>query len=375
MASRSVPPEVYRQYQAILEHMAMDPALRSVLPRLKNMANQPTLRAILKQQMSEADAKAVAAAINYRTAAEVREALEAGARWLATQVGRSRYAIIATDPNLAFGTRSTQWLMSLIAKAVGRWPDAFVPDPPNPNALKTLLNNGIHKFVLLDDGVYSGLQIAMTIKAFAHAVAEIASSAHKYFKKPSLYVAVGFVSQVSSAYTVRSALNSAKSRLGAVKYHAVKQFRTVNEAMRIAGPNVVARHPNIFDSFLTLSMLAHKVPNQFSFPREIGNLLSYSLPQNADAPYKNVPNTWTDSARQVARAYWQGNRKGGRYRYFVRQSSPTVNVHQAYENVVGTLVRRPQLDKYVGRRQPTLKRTRNTRSSGSRRNSKARRTT
>lgn len=214
--------------------------------------------------------EALARGVNYKDGRNVRRAIGDATTWLKRRVGDKPYALISSDDGSYDAHRPTrfksdEWLAPQAVKAIGRWPAVVVPDGwGGVNA--RLRRTGVNTFVYIDDATYSGTQIVDVIKTFR----KHAPPASK------LFVAVGFASK-----RARDLISQAADTSAGVAFYVSSDMSNV-EGFLATLPNNQAKkrmmdflkvgreYNEQFVRRLSFAVMAHKVPDNISFPVVVG---------------------------------------------------------------------------------------------------------
>lgn len=272
-----------------LEALAMSPALRDV--RISNVLSKQDMQRLIAERsgLSANNAKSISNAIDYKNAANVRDKLARAIRWLRGMVGDKDYAIMAKPPGVSRGpnnsffmkVKSDIWLMHKVIDGIKRWPAAFTTN--TPDSMMQAYKAGARAFVLMDDASYSGTYLNDSILPFIMFL-----KSHKWTSEhpaPHMYVAAAYASPL--------AINKIADLASIAPKHVHVYFPG---SMKITAdyikglPNNVRQRVSKFilagphDAHTTLAMMAHKVPNFLSFPKELG----YALNKSLKPPYKQL---------------------------------------------------------------------------------------
>lgn len=252
-----------RENTAPLTRAQFQDKVRGVAPNLRAYQTH-------NKRLTDADVDALARGINYKNARDVRRAVDDAAQWLKRQVGDKPYAILTYEDTDKF--KSGDWLAPRIVQAIGRWPAVVLPKDDLDDERARLERLGVKTFVYLDDATYSGTQIEELMDDFD-------SDAPPGAK---LFVAAGFASKQARNLVTPRANHPRLAFYAPGTLRQVDNFLgTLPNAARTRVANLFA---NSFHNFATtLAAMAHKVPDEMSFPNALGYHLAKAVPE---PPYK-----------------------------------------------------------------------------------------
>ena len=309
-----------RRQQAVLRAISVSPDLKGI--ELTNQLRSSEFASIIFDETVQAglplnaiNRNYLAKGINYRSAAEVKQALANSATWLHSSLGGRQYALILETHNPRSQYRGTHWLAHKAIEGIGHAPATFLSKDMLVDPLRVLpaYKKGVRDFVFFDDGTYSGQFVLQIIRPF-YKLAE-------HFANIRLFVATGFASPV--ARTLVATAQKASARPNAVKFYSPQTMKTVGDFIATLPPNrrgrlsrlMMAREDDFYEAedavknahrrslpsptyklpsvnlatqFKQLkqpmTVLAHKVPNSVSVPGFITALLE----RHHKAPYKKL---------------------------------------------------------------------------------------
>lgn len=229
--------------------------------------------------------RALARGVNYKSAREVRKAIQMATMWLRSAIRQKRYAVLIQ----AFRgtTKSSHWMAAKLARGVGRLPSAVVPYNAVEEALtrfRLALHQGVRTFVALEDGSYSGSDLVNIVTAFGQLVKQ---SGNVGGDDAVLYVAVGFASQRARSQVARAIATTGIPRRQ-IHFYAPKGMTSVRDFVQAqtgGTRNRLSRllHDNM-EKNKAMTIMAHKVPNSVSVP----NFFALALASNHPSPYQDV---------------------------------------------------------------------------------------
>lgn len=284
--------------------------------------------------LSNAQARLIVDAIDYKSKANFDENIRKAAAWLKGKVRGRRYVLIthaADDPNSP-GTpfRSVHWLMRQAIQGIGKWPEAIVPAAESGEKyVDLIINKKVRVFVVLDDAVYSGSDM------FGEFTSDIIdtlwglSMEHKLPRGMSVYATAGYFSGTRKARENLARLKDLYNHIDkniVFEFFAPGKMRTVEDFMASlpAGNKIVIstylsrykmHEPLETNTTRTMTMMAHKVPNGWSFPGRLGGLLEplvtppYKRFSLADIPTSMRVVDTRRQGRNITLTYANGTRK------------------------------------------------------------------
>ena len=295
--------------------------------------------------LSNAQIKLITNAINYKNAANMEKHLDQATAWLRKKVRRRRYALIARHSDAAEAFRSSEWLMHRAIRGIGKWPSAFisVEDYEDPRHIVEAIASGIKVFVIFDDAVYSGKDMfGDFVGPFEKAVWHMKEHGLST-KGLSLYLAAGYFSGLPNAQNRLADVKKGLDRIARhiaqkkgldgvdnndinVEFFAPGRMASVADfAATLRGQNkrTINNYLSRFELYdpyenktyhsheplnnpnrqLTMTMLASKVPNSWSFQGRLSQLLTPMFP----SPYKRFKSTNIPLASRIVNSRRQGS--------------------------------------------------------------------
>jgi hypothetical protein len=330
----------------------IDRRLPHTFKKLRDPITRGELDAAVARTISDAaDAAHVARALEYRSAAEVKAAVYKAAHHLALQVRDRPYAMFVNELTPRDTLKSTHWLTPIAAKIIGRWPEVVVTLNDVTAGVQEALRHGVQDFVTLDDASYSGTQF------FQSMMPRLTSTLGAH--PASLHIAVGFATPY--VRTRMKALAATPPRpLRRLTFYAAATIPNLEDAVR---EDVRERQHDALGGAAAITVMAHKLPDDLSFPDELAQSIRRVAPRFRNAPYKDVDKPMPMRGKPLGMAPPRRDKDdpgeplleytrtvgGQKILYVVRRRPATkrrgpVIVHHAYQNVRGVLKRRPSKD-------------------------------
>jgi hypothetical protein len=314
----------FEENRASMERLSvMPPQGRRAWNELKDALTRNDVRAAVARYVGEHE---VLKHLNYKSAKDVKAALNRAASLVKNEVGSARYALVVESNQGVNDVKSTHWLAEVLARKLGRWPDAVV----TVDSMVAVMRRGIRTFVYFDDGMYSGSQVRYVIRTFQADASSLRADQITPRTRPRLLVALGFVSGAGMGMLKEGGFLRGSNK-HEVRLLAGGRFHNVPNSLR----------EDYLENSHALSVLAHKLPNLVSIPPWLYHSLRGLFPFE---PYKVLYNTRNPPPTGYSKAYWARAPDGARIRYFVKGP-----LHEAFANVGGRLERRANLNKNVTR--------------------------
>ena len=288
------------EFPGKVEAHLLNPLLREQpVTRLKNQVNERTLKAVIennavKKGVHPANARALADALNYKSANQVRHALQKAMHWLRQSIGNRKYGYFIFEPlkMKADGPKyaSQTWLAPTTIETIGRWPAITFDESMTPGIVARAVKAGVLNYVMLDDATYSGEQLVRGISTFE----ELAEKVHKLTgKKIRLFVAVGFANPAVHTDLKQYFNYSYAFELNFYSAGTVKPLGNLSNKWIPWSPKTMTAYVYGNSPYMSignnntrksLTVLAHKVPNFVSIPDAISHVLSKRI----KTPYKSI---------------------------------------------------------------------------------------
>lgn len=287
-----------------MEALMMLPNLKriKVTDVLNNAVRRNLIRRqALKERLTQNDADFLAEAIDYKSAANVDDAIGQAANWVKRKVGDREYALVVIGGG-SEDIGSGEWLAHRAIESIGHWPAAVVSSEED---FDQAYQSGIRTFVGLEDATYSGSDATKTIQFYQSFIDQLTPPrARRYVH---FYLACGFAS-ARARQLIDKSLASLKKGTNAEFYacRSLKPFLEFRDAVlalpsrqqrrvvrflnHVTYPNQKGASYTSYEPIIdpkpsmrfysmpgSMSMLAHKVPNYASFPSKLGSILEPRL--------------------------------------------------------------------------------------------------
>jgi hypothetical protein len=249
---------------------------------------------IFRKGLTAANVNKLLGVIDYKNAANVRHHMGKAFQWLKTQVGGRRYAYFLPNAieNLNNANnyivddfKSYHWVAHKVFETIGRWPTAVVTN--YGNAFQRLIEHGVKDFVMADDAAYSGSQIVNHIQRFTKIISSLKQAGIK------LHVALGYASPRAMDIISQVANEAQKNRVH-VNFYASGKLPSLHQAIAHLSKNNQNKLLEFFKHGErtiyyppTISILAHKLPDYASIPKEIMNAFG-GVNKHIIPPYRQV---------------------------------------------------------------------------------------
>lgn len=317
------------QPSLLLESIARWPVLQTIKPANKNRStlHNIVLKNATQHGLSNAQVKLITDAINYKTAADMDRRFDEATAWLRQKVRGRPYALIARPSDASEGEafRSSEWLMQRAIRGIGRWPSAFIPaDEEDAQSAIDAMKAGIKVFVAFDDAVYSGGNMfGDFVYPFQTAIQHMREQ-KRSVRGASIYLAAGYYSNGETAKHRLASLKRVAGNAVTLEFFAPGRMRLIgNFAASLPAGNrnkidAYLTHSWIYDPHddkthhsyeplmshpnRTMTMLASKVPNAWSFQARLSSLLT----PHFQSPYKRWRSTNISNAERIVNSKRQG---------------------------------------------------------------------
>lgn len=278
-------------------------------------------------ELDDENVNLLAGGINYKSVRNTNKAFRKAVLWLKRKVGKAPYGVVlerfARAPKLP---KSSHWLAHRLFQGIGRAPSAVCV---SQRSILKAIKNGVRKFVHFDDASYSGSYFAEMVDMWIDVLGSLPSTTRSEVR---FFLAAGAISDTARA-KLQPRLRKSE---GSVKLYAPLRMRSTRNFLS----SVPANRRQRLTKYLTdghvgenaagvanlpFTVLAHKVPNEISFPRRVSRLLE----PHVFSPYKAVGILPIPDTVFI-------DRKTGSHHHFFPQSDGSWE-HVQYKIVRGTM--------------------------------------
>lgn len=283
---KEVQKKALASYQALLRSRVHDPRHRETFNTLKNVYTRNNLKrnvnAFAKEHsLSNNYAKSIFNSTNIVTAQKFKNNIYECLEWLHRNLGTNAYGIVLGDLS-GVRAKSNLWLAHLIETFMNRGASIYLDNfTANMDIVKDGILSSIHTWVYLDDGVYSGDQLNEELKY-------LDERGIWNFGENTLLVAAAF-----ATHRLDEVENECPRLKGHLKcnVYAASSMNFTEELINTIS-NLYENSP-VGESFrvgATLTIMPHKVPDQWSFGlKRRGKYLQTNNNNHGIVPEHRIP--------------------------------------------------------------------------------------